>query len=128
MIMTVAIPELDFRFVLIDKINFPLFSSFCVLGIHHCLLLVTAREELHVVSIANDSLLVLMLSSLDSDIFNVTESESSHPTNIYNNERREISFVFASERVLYKNARFKDNVLVRNRIACFSKYSISLSI
>lgn len=119
---------IGFRFALIDKINFPSFSPFCVLGIHHCLLLVTVHEELHVISIVNDSPLALMLSNFDSDIFNVAESESSHPINIHNNERRKISFVFINERVLYKNARSKDNVLIWNRIAYFSKYSTSLNI
>lgn len=119
---------IDSRFALIDKINFPSFSPFCVLGIHHCLLLVTVHEELHVISIVNDSPLALMLSNFDSDIFNVAESESSHPINIHNNERRKISFVFINERVLYKNARSKDNVLIWNRIAYFSKYSTSLNI
>ena len=37
-------------------------------------------------------------------------------------------FVFINERVLYKNARSKDNVLIWNRIAYFSKYSTSLNI
>ena len=128
MIVTVAVLELDSRFALIDKINFPSFSPFCVLGIHHCLLLVTVHEELHVISIVSDSPLALMLSNFDSDIFNVAESESSHPINIHNNGRRKINFVFINERVLYKNARFKDNVLIWNRIAYFSKYSTSLNI
>lgn len=71
MIVTVAVLELDSRFALIDKINFPSFSPFCVLGMHHCLLLVTVHEELQVISIVNDSPLALMLSNFDSDIFNV---------------------------------------------------------
>ena len=101
--------------------------NFCVLGIHHCLLLVTVHEELHVISIVNDSPLALMLSNFDSDIFNVAESESSHPINIHNNGRK-ISLVFINERILYKNARSKDNVLIWNRIAYFSKYSSSLNM
>ena len=75
-------------------------------------LLVTVHEELHVISIVNDSPLALMLSNFDSDIFNVAESESSHPINTHNNGRRKISLVFINERILYKNARSKDNVLI----------------
>ena len=62
-----------FQIALIDKINFPSFSPFCVLGMHHCLLLVTVHEELQVISIVNDSPLALMLSNFDSDICNVAE-------------------------------------------------------
>ena len=97
-----AVLEEDSKLALIVKINFPSFSPFCVLGMHHCLLLVTVHEELQVISIVNDSPLALMLSNFDSDIFNLAESESSHPINIHSNGRRKINLVFINKRVLYK--------------------------